>query len=389
MEDHRLEQLGALALNTIFGYDPKISRSIIDNLGSAHAVFNLSEERRLELFGPFRNGVDAINDGALEKAEKELDRLEAEGLRFLPSTDPAFPQALLECPDAPAGLYIRSDSGFDEIFDSRPYISVVGTRDISLYGKEWCTRIVRALAEAPCKPVIVSGLAIGVDITAHMAALAGGIPTIAVLPTGIDDVYPVRHRAAAAKIAEAPGSALITDYPPCTEPAPYNFLRRNRIIAGLGQATILVESKAQGGGTMTARLAAGYGRDVFCVPGRLDDLRSEGCNRLIREKIAEPVGQLSELCDALGLGHWHRRRKADFLEEVGRFYDGKLSIREKEAVLGAAELIRKHRGVSVDELGVLMKTGFSEASAAAGMLESDGFISRDLLGRCAINVKND
>ena len=177
----------------------------------------------------------------------------------------------MDCPDCPIGLYIRSNSDIEEIFDDAPCISIVGTRDISPYGDEWCKRIVHSLAEAPIKPVIVSGLAYGVDICAHQAALDAGLRTIAVIPTGIDDLYPYYHRRIAERIASTPGCALISDFPLKTSPQAATFLRRNRIIAGLSAATILVESKQKGGGMITCSTAFSYGREAWVLPGRIGD----------------------------------------------------------------------------------------------------------------------
>ena len=180
-------------------------------------------------------------------------------------------------------------------------VAVVGTRDISPYGREWCERIVHALARTSPKPLIVSGLAIGTDICAHKAALEASLPTIAVMATGTDTIYPYRHRQIAEKMSGTQGCALVTDYPPGTAPLPVNFLRRNRIIAGLSHATILVESKIKGGGMMTCRLAFSYDRDVYALPGRADDLRSQGCNHLIRARMAEPLTSEEDIIDSLGL----------------------------------------------------------------------------------------
>ena len=383
----RIEKVGALALNAIFGYEPKISRTLIENLGSAAAVFSLSAGELRDIFGPYSKYIPKISPDAVSLAEKELERLESEGFEFISITEPSYPALLLECPDPPAGLYVRSSTPAAQLFGSRPSVSVVGTRDISQYGIEWCRRIVGAMSQAPEKPVIVSGLAIGVDICAHLAALECGLPTIAVIPTGIADVYPRRHGAAAGRIASTPGCALVTDYPPGTVPQPVNFLRRNRIIAALSRATVLVESKAKGGGTMTARLAADYGREVFALPGRIDDLRSAGCNLLIHEKIAEPIVSLAGLPEALGLGHWNRRRSPDLLEEVRGRFAGRLEDGVMQDMLRIADAVRRQRGISLDELCVSLGMDYATVSALAGLLESEGFISTDLLQRCAIEVK--
>ena len=381
-----IEKVGALALNAIFGYEPQISRTLIDNLGSAGAVFSMSGQELRDIFGPYSKHVGKITPDALDRAEKELSWLESQGCGFLAMTEPGYPKPLLECPDPPVGIYVRSATPAAELFADKPYVSVVGTRDISQYGSEWCRRIVGAMAQAPQKPTIVSGLAIGVDITAHLAALECGLPTIAVIPTGITDVYPRRHEPAAARIVSTPGSALITDYPPGTTPQPVNFLRRNRIIAGLSQATVLVESKSKGGGTMTARLAADYGRDVFALPGRIDDIRSAGCNLLIQEKIAESISSLGGLPEAIGLGRWHRMRTTDLLEEVRERFEGRADGM-LEDLLRVAAAVRKHRGISFEELSEMLEIPYPSVSVLAGLLESERFISIDMLQRCAIVAK--
>lgn len=378
------ERVSACALNRIFGREPRFATALIRELGSAEAVFSLSGDELFRYLGPRKDYRDRICGSALDEAEKELERLASDGCSYISLSEDCYPALLKECEDAPAGLYIRSGTPPEDLFNRRPPVSVVGTRDISLYGREWCPRIIGALASSPTKPTIVSGLAFGVDICAHMAALAYGLPTIAVLPVGIDTVYPASHRIAAWKIVANPGSALITDYPPGTDAVPVNFLRRNRIIAGISRATILVESKAKGGGTMTARLAADYGRDVFALPGRIEDIRSEGCNRLLREKIAEPVTSLETLGEDLGLGTYSRRRTSDICELVrARFRD---RGGETETLVALTTAIRKARGVTLDELCGICSLDYGTVSSLALTLESEGFISIDLLQRCAISL---
>lgn len=386
MDKEKLSKVCALALNTIFGYEPKFSHNIIDALGSAEAVFDLPEEELLRIFGPFNRFLGQVNERTLEEAEKEYDRLTAEGIQIVGIYDDCYPELLRDCPDAPVALYVRSGSPADELFNVRPAVSVVGTRDLSLYGREWCRRIVETVSQAPSRPTIVSGMAIGVDITAHLAALDFELPTIGVLPVGIDDVYPRRHRAIAEKIAATPGSALITDYPPGTSPVAFNFLRRNRIIAGMSPATVLVESKVQGGGMMTARLAAGYGREVAALPGRIDDPRSQGCNMLLREKIAEPIVSLGTLPQQLGLGSYNLRRKEGLEAAVRGRLDGELPPEEVSLAVRLALAIKRTRGICFDELCASMDMEYSDICRYASLLESEGFISIDLLQRCSINT---
>ena len=375
----------ACALGKVFGYEPRIALSLIENLGSAAGVFALSSRERDELLGPYSKYAGTLTDALLEQAAEELHSVELQGCRYLPLTDPAFPEALRECGDPPPGLYYRSSSTPEEVFRTRPAIAIVGTRDMSPYGKEWCTRIVGALSQAPEKPVIVSGLAFGIDITAHLAALGHGLSTIAVLPNGIEMVYPHSHNVAAGKIAASEGSALVTDFPPGTGPVAFTFLRRNRIIAALSRATILIESKTHGGGLITAELAAGYGREVFALPGRIDDLRSEGCNLLIREKKAEPIVNLAEVGRQVGLGFYNLRTKKGFLAKVQDFYKD-LQKDQNSLIIRIAEAIHRQRGITVDELCTALNLPYAEVSSSVLTLEGDGFISTDLIGRCMIQV---
>ena len=388
MDKDFLPLVSAVALNAIFGNEPKFSHRLIDALGSAEAVFALSDQERRDLFGPYNGLADRVGPAALDAAQEELERLSGRGYQFLDIFDEGYPAALRECPDAPLLLYVRSTTPARELFGKRPAVAVVGTRDQSLYGRECCQRILRALCEAPSKPLIISGMAIGVDITAHAAALNGGLPTIGVSPVGIDEVYPRRHTAFAERLCATPGCALVTDYPPGTAPAPFTFLRRNRIIAGLAGATILVESRLKGGGMITARLADGYGRDVFAVPGRIDDLRSQGCNLLIREQLAAPVTSPELLPAALGLGRLGRRRTADLLAAVRERFRPALPAQEVDRLVRLAELIRATRGICFDELCRDAELSYAEVARGAGLLEEEGFICIDVLQRCTINAKN-
>lgn len=388
MDKDTLSKISAVALNSIFGYEPRISRNIIDTLGSTEAVFQLPLQERMRLFGGYVKNLSFINDSSLEDAERLYTNLLQDGYRVCCISEPDYPSLLRECEDAPTVLFMRSCSSPAEVFGNRESISVVGTRDISPYGTEWCRRIVQAFSEAPRKPLVTSGLAIGVDICAHRTALEMGLPTVAVLPVGIESVYPSRHRRDAERIASTPGCALVTDYPPATAPAQFTFLRRNRIIAGLSRATVLVESKIRGGGTMTARLAAGYGRDVFALSGRIDDVRSAGCNRLVCEKLAESFDNLSVLCEGLGLGQWERRRKADLLSEICTRFRDTLSQEELDAVCRIALEIKKDRGIGLDELCRRTDMNYAGVSTLAGLLEAEGFISIDLFRNCTINTRN-
>ncbi|MCH5172713.1 MAG: DNA-protecting protein DprA [Bacteroidales bacterium] len=381
MESTRHETVCGIALNAIFGYHPAAARAAVAHFGSPAAVFSQSPGTLDSFFGPYNKHRHLICASSLDAATEELERITRMGCRFIPMGSPGYPPLLYDCPDAPAGLYMLG--GGEELFAGREAVSVIGTRDMSPYGREWTERIVYALSHAETKPMIVSGFAMGVDITAHLAALSCGLPTVAVLPVGIDDVYPRRHRSIAARMLEAGNCALITDFPPGTAPVPFNFLRRNRIIAGMSRATVLTESRLRGGGTMTARLAAGYGREVFCLPGRIDDARSAGCLRLLREKLAEPVTDTAELCAQMGFASTAEARHSSLEESVRRCYSGS-SERMMLCLVGSALYVEGHCGATHEETAAALGLPPGEVSAALCMLEGDGFISTDVFGRCSM-----
>ena len=373
------------ALNRIFGFEPKIGLALISHLGSASQVFRLDTEVINSLIGPYSKYRDRITMAAVEQAAKELKLLEERGIHFCGITEASYPPMLKDCEDPSIGLYIRSSTPPESLWNENS-IGVVGTRDISPYGKEWCQKIVKSLSMTGQKPSIISGLALGVDITAHRTALDNGLPTIAVMATGPDDIYPYRHRTDAERIASSPGSALITDYPPGTAPLALHFLRRNRIIAGLSRSVLLIESKAKGGGLMTCRLAFSYNRDIYALPGRADDLRSAGCNELIRKKIAEPITSLSTLIDSLGM----KLKKAsapNLAERLGSIYEGRIPNEDIALMLSIIKEIRRVRGIAVDELSENLGINFVKTMELTGMLEIEGIISIDLLRRCSINLK--
>lgn len=375
------------ALNRIFGFEPKIALALINHFGSATEVFNLSPEELDLLLGPYSKYRGCISPGMLDDSYKELESLRQQGINFIGWTETGYPTLLKECEDPPVGLYIRGVSSPDELWGNRRMISIIGTRDLSPYGKEWCERLICSLAEAPEKdrPVIVSGLALGVDICAHSAALKNGLPTIGVMATGPDDIYPSRHRGVAETICRTSGSALITDYPPQTAPLAVHFLRRNRIIAGLSEATVLVESKIKGGGMMTARLADSYNRMVFALPGRVDDTRSQGCNHLIRSRVAIPIISIQDFLKELGVKCNRNSCRTNDTENLDSLYRGSIS-EDKIVQMGHILLaIRKERGITVEDIANQTGIDYTRVSQLLGMLETDGIISRDLLQRCFIN----
>lgn len=395
------ERICACALGTIFGFEPHFGVELVNRFGSAAAVFetdggfagrgSIGKDGGAALLPPKYHG--RLNAAALERAAAELEWLRERGFGFIAYTEAAYPALLRECPDAPAGLYIRSETPAGQIFGTDA-IAIVGTRDISLYGKHWTRRITETLALSPAPPMIISGLAFGVDISAHTAALDCGLPTIAVLPCGIDSIYPQAHKTIAGRIASTPGSALITDYPPATFPAAHTFVRRNRIIAGIARATIVIESKAKGGSLITARHAFDYNRDIFALPGRIEDPRSAGCNTLIRNHIADIITSPEELADSLGLSPGKLPLGKAFGTKTGSGIEEaktKLLLTRIEQKYGPNSLqadialaIRANRGISIDKLAMILERPFPTVMQTASLLNIDGIVSIDLSQRCRI-----
>lgn len=419
--DSENEKICALALGRVFGEKPRIALALIECFGSAQAVFEAGDRQLEEVLGPGSRYRGLLSARALEEARSESQSLEKMGARYLPCTDAAYPGALRDSEDPPVGLYYRGCSPAEEIFaPERPCVSIVGTRDASPYGLKQCEALVQALSTLQPAPVIVSGLAYGIDICAHRTALHCGLPTLAVMATGIDRIYPWQHRMDAEAMANTPGCALLTDYPLDTPAVALNFVRRNRIIAALSRWTVLVESREKGGGMITARLAFGYGREVYALPGRLDDLRSQGCNRLIATKVAEAYTSPEELLEAMGLRQPTPGRRSGPAPAVGgrpgvagglgladesgggavgcgpgsmeeasrktarRFYAEKMSPDDLEAVTKMLIRIRADCGVTLMQLAEDLHLSEYKVGALSSLLEADGLINVDLLKRCRI-----
>lgn len=286
----RRELIHRIALTLAPSIGPITARKLIDKLGSAGAV--LSRDRksleRIKGIGPRLSG--AINAPLLlEQAEKELAFIERHRIGSLFFMDPGYPERLNLCPDGPILLFCRGNLEMN----NRMILSVVGTRRATSYGRDICRRIICDLAEKLEGLVIVSGLAYGIDVIAHRAALDYGLPTVAVLGHGLQTIYPPAHRDVARRIMEQ--GALVTDFPSGTGPERNHFIRRNRIIAGISAATLVIESGPSGGALITADLAASYDREVLAVPGRAGDTRSAGCNALIKSNAAALVESADDI----------------------------------------------------------------------------------------------
>lgn len=290
------ELIYACALNRIFINRPAIAKQIIDTLKHPSTIFGLSEKELVEII-PRESGWfnKFFEKKYLILAEKECSWASSNGVKISYYKDPEYPYRLKECFDAPILLFQKGECDLN----SQKTIAVVGARKPSPYGVEMCKQIVTYLSETDCKPLIISGLAYGIDITAHLTAMDKGLKTVAVMATGIDDIYPASHRNSATRIKSQ--GAVLTEFPKGSLPFPHNFLQRNRIIAGLSDALILVESTLTGGGMVTARLACSYDREVLAIPGKIDEKASQGCNFLIKNYQAQLISHLDDIGKFLNL----------------------------------------------------------------------------------------
>lgn len=229
-----------------------------------------------------------------ERAEEEAEYVAANGIQVLTVADEAYPTRLKNCPDAPLVLFYKGNADLN----SKRVVNIVGTRHATIYSGDIIKTLVEQLKEKCPEMLIVSGLAYGVDIIAHRSSLANGIPTVGVLAHGLDNLYPPRHRETADRMMNCGG--LLTEHFTRTNADKINFVRRNRIVAGMTDATILVESAAHGGGLITCSMAQDYGREVFAFPGRVGDKYSEGCNNIIRNNGAHLASSADDIIKLMG-----------------------------------------------------------------------------------------
>lgn len=284
---------------------PKIgsvmAKQLVSYCGGVQEVFDASFAKLKKAPGiGDKRAREILDQSILDRAEEELQFVRKNDIELLFYLDAKYPKRLKHCYDDPVLLYHKGNT---ELNNSK-VISIVGTRNATDYGKQLTQEIVAALA--PFNPLIVSGLAYGIDINAHKTALDKGIQTVGVLGHGLDRIYPAHHKATAAKMLEQGG--LLTEFISNSRADKENFPKRNRIVAGMADATIVVETKMKGGSMITATLANDYDRDVFAVPGKIHDQYSQGCNYLIRTNRAQILDSTDELIAALG---WEREPQAD------------------------------------------------------------------------------
>lgn len=279
---HPDKRLYQIALTQIMGVGDITARNLLRVFGDEEAIFRVNRKILLTKTGLSAKIVDEIlNPDVLKRSEEELDFIEKNNISTFFISDDNYPHRLRECSDAPVLLYYKGNTDLN----TEKIISIVGTRQATNYGNSFCGNMFQELSSALPDALIVSGLAYGIDIQAHRSALKYNFPTVGVLAHGLDIVYPSVHRQTAMEMIDNGG--LLTEFPSRTEPDRHNFVRRNRIVAGMADAVIVVESDVKGGSLITAEIANSYCKDVFAVPGRMTDRYSKGCNKLIASHKAD------------------------------------------------------------------------------------------------------
>jgi DNA processing protein len=279
------------------------SKVLISYCGSAEAVFKEKKQNLLKIPDIGEVTAEAIvKQDILHLAEKEIKFIQENNITPLFYLDKTYPLRLKQCPDCPVMIYYKGNASLD----AERVVAVVGTRNATDYGKKMATNLVEGLKDSGV--LIVSGLAFGIDAASHKAALQYGLPTVGVVGHGLDSLYPAEHHNLAKKMLDNGG--LLSDFTSGTALAPENFPKRNRIIAGLSDAVVVVESKAKGGAIITADIAFSYSREVFAFPGRSDDTHSQGCNLLIRQNKAGLIQSADDLLASLGWKDTKKKKPA-------------------------------------------------------------------------------
>lgn len=340
------DKLFDIALSFLYSKRQRASRALLDHYGSAEQVWRHIDEPGMT--------------EAMLRAKKEVEWIEAHNIRVWTLEDEDYPYLLRQCPDKPIVLYSKGNIRFNE----GHFVSIVGTRQATERGKAITRDIVLELANNLPNLTIISGLAYGIDIAAHRAALEAGIPTLIVPAHGLDRIYPPLHRPEAVRALANGG--LITEYPSGTTPEKFNFVARNRIIAGLAECTIIVESRARGGALITASMAFDYDRPVFAVPGRINDDNAAGCNALIHDQRASLLRNPDDLIQSM---MWTTASRPVQTELTGLSdpHDDS-SLNEKQQTL--LNLLRDaDNGIMVNELVEETDISYSEVITNLMMME--------------------
>lgn len=357
MDDSLKHQL-ALTLTPKIG--SVLAKRLVAYCGSAEAVFKESVRVLEKIPGIGRANALAIsrpNKTIFERADEEIAFIEQNNIAPLFFTSTDYPKRLTHCDDGPALLFSKGKMDLN----SARFVSIVGTRNATEYGRQLCEQLVKDLKSE--NVVIVSGLAYGIDICAHKAALKNQLPTICTLAHGLDRIYPSTHQNTAEKMLENGG--WLTEFTSKTTPSRENFPSRNRIVAGMADAVVVIESKKSGGSLITANIANSYNRDVFAFPGRIGDSCSEGCNDIIKQNKAALIQSAKDLKYIMG---WETEQKTATPQQASLFVE--LSPLEEKIV----SCLQKQLPMGIDDLCYSTKLSMSQVSTLLLTLEFSGVI---------------
>ena len=364
------EQVALLALSKVQATQLAVIHSLIEEVGSAKELIENAGNIKdiVPEAGP--RLCELLNDESLiVNAEKEIEFIEKNNIRLICKGDKDYPYRLAECNDAPLVLHGMGNADLN----AKHIVSIVGTRHASEYGKSVCENFVADLAKFVPGTLIVSGLAYGIDVCAHRAALKAGLPTVGVLAHGLDRIYPTAHRSTAKSMIENGG--LLTEFMSGTNPFPQNFVQRNRIVAGMADATVVIESASKGGSLITASLATGYDRDCFAFPGRINDQYSQGCNELVSRNRAALITSAYDFVEAM---NWEVATKKKSAEDLQTELFPDMSP-EETAVMTA--LHENSDGLQVNQMVVQLNTPINKLLPLLFEMEMKGYI-KAVAGGC-------
>lgn len=343
------------------------AKALVNHFGSAEEVFRAKRADLLQVpgVGPATaDTFDELGHAALIEAQREADFVERHEVEPLFFTDPRYPARLRQCHDSPALLFFKGSS--TDLLSARRIVGIVGTRQPTEWGKSLCEELVEGLRDY--QVLIVSGLAFGIDFAAHRKASSLEIPNIGVLGNGLANIYPAQHRSIALRMMEHGG--LLTEYTSPAKPDREHFPMRNRIIAGLSDALLVVETGQTGGSMITADLAFQYGRELMAIPGRPRDVKSEGCNLLIKQDKARLIESADELAAAM---NWHRM-------DQQRTIQMQLPLDLPEAERKVLSLVQQSPEIPVDQLTQAAQLTPGELASTVLALEFKGLL-RTLPGK--------
>lgn len=286
-----------IALLEVKGIGVITARNLIQTIGNPKAVFEEKANALAKISGIGPATIESLKKkDTFSRAESEIAFIEKNCISTLTFTDSSYPRRLIDCIDAPLLLYYKGNADLNAVRT----VSLVGTRNATEYGKSLTERFIEELSQKHPDVLILSGLAYGIDIYAHKSALKNRLQTVGIIAHGLDRIYPATHRKTAVEMLNQGG--LLTEYPSGTNPDRANFVMRNRIVAGLSDALIVVESAEKGGALITAEIANSYDRDVFAFPGRATDTYSQGCNQLIYKNKAALIQNVNDFEELMGWG---------------------------------------------------------------------------------------